>query len=69
MYEYIYIYIYIYTQPVSLILVSKCVIVIIIFMGKFERNFIYPCLQTFQNFIFDLLMISFYSGMEAKHNY
>ena len=34
-----------------------------IFMGKFERNFKY------QIFIVDLLMISIYSGMEAKHNY
>ena len=40
-----------------------------IFTGKFERNFMHPCLQIFSNFIVNLSMISFYSGMEAKNNY
>ena len=39
-----------------------------IFMGKFERKFIYPCLQTFSNiFIIYFSNRSFYSGMEVKH--
>lgn len=41
----------------------------IIFMGRFERNFIYLGLQTFPIFIVNLFMIDFYSGIEAKRSY
>lgn len=40
-----------------------------IFMGRFERSSIYPCLQTFSNFFANLSRVVFYSGMDAKHNY